>query len=139
MQPVAMTVTADMIAKDQFAASSSTPLQGELVQVTTGGPFTVSSTMASEFTGTCTSMTGMMGTQYYGFEISGGGKTIAVGTNFYQSLTYCIPACGYPCTNPVTTQNFTSIEGIVEPSSNSTTNDVFLQIAPVSDAQLPHS
>jgi hypothetical protein len=137
--PVAMDVTAATVAKDQFNSSSATPLMGELVHLT-GGPYTVASTMAPEFAATCMDMAGMVHPNYYGFDLASGSTTIAVGTGFYNNLTYCIPTmCGFTCSNPVTTQTFTSITGIVEPDANSTANLVFMKISPVSDTQLPHS
>jgi hypothetical protein len=44
----------------------------------------------------------------------------------------------YPCTNPIATQSFQSISGIVEPNYNSN-GMVYLEISPVNDTDLPHS
>lgn len=138
MAPFAIDVTPDQIAKDQFSGSSSDSYKGTLVHVT-GGPYMVSNVMAPEFQATCMDMAGMVGTTYYGFEVSGGGKTLALGTNFYSTLTYCLPQCGYPCTNPVTNQSFTSVTGIVEPDASLSAGTQFLKISPVQDSDLPHS
>lgn len=134
MAPVAVDVSAATVAKAQLAAAGADPYKGAYVHVT-GGPFMVSSTMASEFTSTCTSSTGMAGTTYNGFEASGGGQTLAVGLTFYKTVTFCLPSCGYPCTNPVTNQSFANISGIVEPEYNAN-GQVYLQISPTTDGDL---
>jgi hypothetical protein len=135
MAPVAIDVTADVVAKDQFTASTASPYKGALVHVT-GGPFMVSTITAMEFQAQCTSMTGMVGTTYYGFEVTGGQKTLAIGTNFYDSLTFCLQQCGYPCPNPVMSQTFSAVTGVVENDTN-TNGMQFLKVSPVSDDQLP--
>lgn len=139
MTPAAMDVTVDMVAKDQLLSANAKAFHGSYVKVT-GGPFPVSSAMPAEFQRSCTSAMGVAGTTYGGFEATAGGKTLAVGLNFYQSVTYCIPACGFPCTNPIATQNFTSVTGIIEPDFNTANGgSVYLKISPTSDADLPHS
>lgn len=134
--PVAMTVAASAVAKDQFGASSD-PYKGAYVKVAAGGPYPVSNVMATEFQASCTSSTMVMGTTYSGFEVTNGTNTLAVGMGFYNTISYCIPACGYPCVNQVTNQSFTSIAGIVEPTVGNGT--IYLGISPVADADVPHS
>ncbi len=136
MQPVAMTASASDISKDM--ATGAMQYKGAYVHVT--GPFTVSSTSPSEFQGTCTGSgtPPTMGTQYRGFEVTGGGATLAVGLDFYSTLTYCLPdTCGHTCSNQVTNQTFTNITGVVEANYNTADNSVFLNISPVTDADLP--
>lgn len=136
MAPVAVQTDAATIAKAQLAAPGADPFKGTYVTVT--GPFTVSSTMAAEFSAACTSSTGTAGTTYGGFEATGASQTLAVGLTFYKTVTYCLPDCGYPCTNTVTNQTFTSISGVVEPEYNAN-GQVYLQISPTTDGDLPHS
>ncbi len=132
---VPLTVTADMLSKDAFMSSSAVPLFGELVHLT-GGPYTVSNVMPTEFAATCTSMAGMMGNTFYGFEATSGSTTIAVGIDFYDTLSACLPQCGYPCTNEVTMgETYSTLTGIVEPASNQN-GAVYLKISPVDDTQL---
>jgi hypothetical protein len=134
MTPVAIDVTAATLAKDQSMVAGADPYKGAYVRITPG-PLPVSSITATEFATTCTSSTGTAGTTFSGFEATGGGKTLAVGLRFYSTLTYCIPACGYPCTNPVTNQNFKTIAGIVEPATNKN-GSAYLEISPVQDTDL---
>ncbi len=142
MAPVAVSVTADVVAKAQQASTGADPYKGTYVKVS--GTFPVSSKMAMEFASTCSDMSTppMMGTTYNGFEVSGGGQTLAIGLNFYNTLTYCLPCAGvampYPCTNAVAAQSFTSVTGIVEPNYNAN-GAVYLEISPVNDTDLPHS
>lgn len=141
MTPMATEVTADIVAKAQLASDGAAPYKGNYVKVT--GSFPVSSKTATEFASTCQdkSMPPMMGTTYSGFEVSGGGQTLAIGLNYYNTLTYCLPCSGvampYPCSNAVTTQTFTSVTGVVEPNYNSN-GMVYLEISPVNDTDLPH-
>jgi hypothetical protein len=136
MTPVAVSVDAATVAKAQLASPAADPYKGAYVKVT--GPFTVSSVASTEFTSTCTGSNGSAGTTYNGFDAGGGGQTLAVGLSFYKTVTYCIPSCGYPCTNQVTAnESFSSVSGIVEPEYNSN-GQVYLQIAPTTDGDLPH-
>ena len=141
MMPVAVDVGADVIAKAQLASAAADPYKGTYVHVTGASAYAVSSVMPAEFMSTCTGMgmPGAMGTTFSGFEATGGGQTLAIGLNFYNTLTYCLPctaAMPYPCANPVTTQSFTSVKGIAEPDYNGTS--VFLRISPVVDGDLVH-
>jgi hypothetical protein len=136
MTPMAVTVDAATIAKAQLASPGAKPYEGVYVTVT--GPFTVSSTTAAEFSSTCTSAMGSAGTTYTGFEATGGGQTLAVGLTFYKTVTYCLPDCGFSCTNQVMDQTFTSVSGVVEPEYNAN-GQVYLQISPTVDGDLPHS
>ncbi len=76
-----------------------------------------------------------MGTTYAGFEAMAGATTVAITLNFYNTLSYCTPICGRACNNPVTTQSFATLKGIVEPDSN-TNGSVYLGISPVQDSDL---
>ena len=135
MTPVAVDVDAATIAKAQLASPAADPFKGAYVHVT-GGPFKVSSTTAAEFTAPCTGSNGSAGTTYDGFEASGSGQTLAVGLGFYNTVTYCLPSCGYPCTNQVTNQSFTNVSGIVEPEYNGSNQQVYLQLSPTTDGDL---
>ena len=135
MTPVAVAVTADLVAKSNYLPGTADPYKGAYVHVT--GAFPVSSVTAPEFSQNCTSSTGTAGTTFSGFEVAGGGQTLAVGLGFYNTLTYCIPQCGYPCTNQVTNQAFTGVTGVVEADYNKN-GMVYLRISPVTDADLPH-
>ncbi|MDB4952785.1 MAG: hypothetical protein JWO36_354 [Myxococcales bacterium] len=141
MTPVAVDVAASVIAKAQLASPAADPYKGTYVHVTGAASYTVSSVMAPEFMSTCTGMgsPGASGTTYNGFEATGGGQTLAIGLNFYHTLTYCLPcsaAMPYPCANPVTNQAFSSVRGIPEPDYNGTA--VFMRLSPVVDADLTH-
>jgi hypothetical protein len=142
MPPVAVDVPAATIAKGMLADPSAEPYKGSYVHVT-GGPFAVSNKMAAEYASTCTdkSMPAQTGMTFGGFE-AGTGTVIAVGLGFYNTLTYCLPcanvAMPYPCANPVTTQSFTTVSGVVEPEYNSN-GMVYLQVAPTTDTDLVHS
>jgi len=135
MTPVAVSVDAATIAKAQLASPAADPYKGAYVTVT--GAFTASNVMATEFSASCTSAMGTAGTTFTGFEATGNSQTLAVGLTFYKTVTYCLPQCGYPCTNQVTANEaFTSVSGIVEPEYN-TNGQVYLQISPTTDADLP--
>jgi hypothetical protein len=138
--PTAVDVDAATIARDQLAAPTADPYKGAYVRVT-GGSAMVSSTNAMEFATSCTdkSTPAQTGTTFGGFEVSGGGKTLAVGLGFYKTVTYCLPCTGvampYPCTNQVTNQTFSSVSGIVEPEYNAN-GMVYLQLSPTTDSDL---
>jgi len=134
MQPAAVDASAADIAK--AAITTSEPYRGTYVHVT-GSSFTASTVTPPELAGTCIdrSMPPQTGTQYSGFEASGGAATLAVGLGFHDTLTYCLPCTGVPlpyaCNNAVTqNQVFTKLQGIVD------ANDGFVRISPVLDADL---
>jgi hypothetical protein len=136
--PVAITVTAADIAKDQ----SPDQYKGTYVKVT--GPFTVTNVTPLEFERACTTTAGDAGaaTTHGGFEATDSAQhVLAVALSFYKTTTYCMSdICDpmYPCNNPISNQTFASITGVVEPDFNSGTNAAFLHIAPVTDADLAH-
>ena len=142
MQPVAVTVTADVIAKAQLASPGADPYKGAYVKVASSA--TVSNKTAMEFAASCTdkSMPPQMGTTFSGFEATANSQTLAIGLSFYNTMTYCLPCTGvampYACNNAITNQAFTSIAGIVEPDYNSN-GQVYLRLSPVTDGDLPHS
>ncbi|MBV8760335.1 MAG: hypothetical protein JO257_23790 [Deltaproteobacteria bacterium] len=133
--PMAVDVDAATIAKAQLASAAADPYKGAYVHVT-GGPFHVSTTTAAEFQAPCTGSNGSAGTTYNGFEAMSTSQTLAIGINFYNTLTYCLPSCGYPCTNPITNQTFTTVSGIVEPEYNGSNSQVYLQVSPPTDGDL---
>ncbi|MGE5185148.1 MAG: hypothetical protein ACM31C_23930, partial [Acidobacteriota bacterium] len=143
MTPVAVTVDAATIAHDQLAAPAADPYKGAYVKVT-GTSFSVTSTTPMEYTSSCSdkSMPPQTGTTYGGVELTSGGSMLDVGLNFYNTVTYCLPCTGvampYACSNPITTQTFTSLSGIVEPEYNSN-GKVYLQVSPTSDSDLTHN
>jgi hypothetical protein len=130
MTPVAIAVSAATLGKSQFQ-SSTDMYKGSYVKIASSA--TVSSTTPTEFQAACTGTTS--GTTYGGFEATVGGTTLAVGLNFYKSVTYCLPGCGFACSNPVTHQTFTQIAGIVEADSNAN-GAIYLRISPLSDSDL---
>lgn len=141
MPPVAVDVPAATIAKAQLASAAAEPYKGTYVHVT--GPFPVSSIAATEFSSSCTdkSMPVQTGTTFSGFEATSGSDTLAIGLGFYSTMTYCLPCAGvakpYPCVNPVSTAlHFSTVSGIVEPEYSSN-GAVYLQVSPVTDADLP--
>jgi hypothetical protein len=136
MTPATVSVDAATIAKAQLASPAADPYKGAYVKVT--GPFTVSSVAANEFTAACTGSNGSAGTTFSGFEATGGGQTLAVGLSFYKTMTFCLPDCGYTCSNQVTAnESFSTVSGIVEPEYNAN-GQVYLQISPTTDGDLPH-
>ena len=136
MTPTAVDVPAATLISTQATASGAAPYEGAYVHVT-GGPFTVSNVAAAEYSATCTSTAGVAGTTFDGFEATSGGNTFDIGLTYYYNVTYCLPDCGYACTNQVTaTEAFTSLSGIVEPESNATGGQVYLQISPTQDSDL---
>jgi len=130
--PVALTVAASAVAHDQFGPSSD-PYKGVYVNVSAGASFPVSSMTATEFQTSCSNDAG---TTYNGFEATGG-STLAVALRFYDTITWCIPGCGFPCTNPVTGQTYKAIGGIVEPAANPN-GSIYLGISPTIDSDLPN-
>ncbi len=141
MAAVPVDVPAAMIARDQLASTAADPYKGAYVHVT--GSFPISSTTPKEFSSTCTdkSTPPQSGTTFGGVEVTGGGQTLAIGLNFYNTMTFCLPCAGvampYPCTNALSNQTFTSVSGVVEPEYNKN-GMVYLQISPTTDADLPH-
>lgn len=145
MTPVAVDVPAATIAKAQLTGGSD-PYKGAYVHVTGATTYTASSIAASEFATSCTdmSMPAMTGATFGGFEATGGSATLAIGFNFYKTVTYCLPCTGvtmpYPCTNAVTAnETFTDMKGIIEPSYKYMGTDVYLQLSPTADTDMPHS
>jgi hypothetical protein len=138
LAPVPVSAPIEAVAKDQYAAATTVPYEGCYVHV--GGlNLSVSNLMATEFEATCTSSGGVPGTTYTGFEVTapGGSPTLAIGLTFDNTVTYCLPMCGYPCSNPVATQVFTSVQGILEPSYNAN-GAIYLGVSPVQDSDIPH-
>lgn len=135
MTPMAVDVDAATVAKGQLASAAADPFKGAYVHIT-GGPFHVSSTMPTEYVASCTGSNGSAGTAYNGFEATGASQTLAVGLTFYNTVTFCLPSCGYPCTNPITNQSFTNVNGIVEPEYNGSNMQVYLQVSPTTDGDL---
>jgi hypothetical protein len=143
--PMPLMVTAADVAKD-VAVADSAKYHGVYVKVTPG-PFTISSTPAQEFLGTCPIMNDAGATMtYFGVEATGQGKTLSIGLNFHtssmhmNSLNKCyMDNCFYFCTaaNALTNQMFQSISGIVEPDSDASSNVMsFIKIMPTVDADL---
>jgi hypothetical protein len=143
MTPVAVDVPAATVAHDQLGAATADPYKGAYVHVT-GTSYSVTSVTPMEYTSTCTdkTMPPQTGTTYGGVELSAGSTMLDVGLNFYNTVTYCLPCTGvampYACSNPITTQTFTSLSGIVEPEYNSN-GKVYLQVSPTSDTDLTHN
>jgi hypothetical protein len=139
MLPVAIDAAATDVAKDALGAASD-PYKGVYVHV--AGSWTASSITPSEMAGTCTdqSMPPQTGSQFTGFEATSASTTLAVGLNFYDTLTYCLPCTGvpapYPCNNTIAaSQTFPTLRGIVEPDFNAN-GSIYLRLSPVLDSDL---
>ncbi len=146
MDPVAVSVSPSDVSKGMVSADMYAG-----VYVTMTGSFTVSSVTASEFMNTSYSCTtsgdgGMSASapQYFGFEMTDGTNTMAVGLGFYKSESYCLDSCfDSMCTSATTAghmlvstgETFTGLTGVVEPASSST--ESYLQVSPVVDMDLP--
>jgi hypothetical protein len=135
--PAAMPVAASDVAHDQVTQAR---YAGVYVQVT-DGPFHVSSLTPLEFERAMCPSTGPdanTGAYYQGFEVQNtAGTTLAIAASFYESLTYCLSGC-FTCSNPITNnQTFQTITGVVEPQSDSDTGQIYLQISPVTDGDIP--
>src|SRR5262249_22202562 len=51
--------------------------------------------------------------QYRGFEVTIGAKVVNVGLGFYDTLKYCLPGCGFACTDQVKAgDGFDSLQGV---------------------------
>ena len=139
MEPVATTVMASEIAKDQLGPGVD-PLKGSYVRVVAA--MTVASTSPREFQNACASGDAGASTavRYVGFEAATGGTVLAVGLNFFQTVGFCLndpcPGASRTCTNPITNQTFKTVQGVVEPHFESTTGDTFLRLSPTVDADL---
>jgi hypothetical protein len=129
-----MPVAASVVAEDQFYDDA---YKGSYVEVV--GPFQVVATTPPEFAVPCP---GMNGTRYFGFEISDGVSTVAVGFNQNQSgLNYCVadtcPGATNSCPLPITLgQTFSNVLGIVEAHFDSNSRQPFLRVSPVADSNL---
>src|SRR5262249_34214855 len=90
MEPVATEVPVAMLDKTSGLANDS--LKGSYIKVT-GGPFTVSSIMPTEFQASCAVAggDGGMSTQYRGWELTSGSSTIAIATTFYDTFHWYVP------------------------------------------------
>lgn len=148
MTPAALTVDAAMVAKDQEANAQA--LGNVYVKV--AGPVTVANLMADEFKNTSCrppDMTPDGGvrpdaapaqTVYdRGFEVAAGGKTLAVGIKFFDTLEYCAPSCSEAfcaMANAIQmTDTFTSVTGVVYFERGN--NIDYLEVRPVTNADLP--
>jgi hypothetical protein len=136
MQPAAVDAAAADVAKD----ATGDAYRGTYVRVT-GSAWTASTITPAEMAGTCIdrSMPPQTGSQFSGFEATGGGATLAVGLGFHDTLTYCLPCTGVPlpyaCTNAVTqNQMFGKLQGIVDADWGN--GAVFLRVSPVLDGDL---
>jgi hypothetical protein len=141
--PVAITVTADEVAKDTLMMPSAEPYKGVYVRVMPG-PFTISDVRPMEFQGTCPIGDGG-GMASFGVEATGQGKTLALALTFHKtaanpgSFSWCVPGCFTCATNVLSNQTFTSISGVVEPASNPDNNSIYLSILPTVDGDLAAS
>jgi hypothetical protein len=163
MMPVATSVQASVVAKDQVMADAYKGMYVEL-----SGSFRVAEIKASEFERECTPTStstpidastsdasgrdagtrdaasptdaAAAAVEHLGFELDMGGARIAIGLNFYESLTYCLaescPGVTHQCTNAITNQTFSRVQGVVEPDFNSDTGEAFLKVSPVTDSDL---
>jgi hypothetical protein len=143
--PVATTITLADVDKGQPTAGN----QWDAVYVTIPSPgLTVSNVMPVDFqnsTFACTTSDGGMTANsppYFGFEATGGGKTVDIGLSFYKSEDYCLvdtcfdPTCG---TAPMTiavnmSQSITALTGIFGADAGSA--GAFTKISPVVNADL---
>jgi hypothetical protein len=138
MDPVATEVPVAMVDKTNGLANDT--LKGSYVKVN-GGPFTVASLMPAYMMSTCmiAGGDGGSGTQYRGWELSGGGSSLAIATTFYESFHWYTPN---PCFAPpmggtaVSNQTFHTLQGVVEGNYDRTSMTPFLQISPVIDGDL---
>jgi DNA/RNA endonuclease YhcR with UshA esterase domain len=110
MPVTALTVSASQVSKDvSSAASAFTPLDQVLVKIEK--PAKVTNVAPETMSRDCTTGTGK---QYDGFEAQVDGKTINVGLGFYDTVGWCIAACGFECKTPVTLgADYESVTGVV--------------------------
>ena len=145
--PTAINVTASQVAKG-VATGGMNPvppppaLDGVYVKVT-DGPFMVSNANPIEFQGPCPVMTDAGQTMTsFGVEATHGSDTLALGLTFHTSmnnttsLTYCTGTC-FGCTNEISGHTFSTVSGIAAGSSDSSTAQVFFEIMPTIDTDLP--
>jgi hypothetical protein len=134
MDPVATPVTAGEVAMGQLANDT---IKGSYVNV--AGPLMVSGTSPAEFMTTCSgAAAGTPALHVVGFEGKAGASVLAIGLNLYETVSYCVPdTCpGATCTNPINTQTFGHLLGIVEPHVASAGGQLFLRVSPTVDADL---
>jgi hypothetical protein len=134
MDPVATPVSAADIAMTKLTADA---IKGSYVNVT--GPLTVSALTPPEFLTTCPmAAAGSAADHVVGFEGKVGASVLAVGLNLYETISYCVSdTCpGNTCTNPITTQTFGHVLGVVEPHVSTSNAQTFLRLSPTVDADL---
>jgi hypothetical protein len=139
--PMAMNVTAADVAKDATLANTA-QYQGSYVKVT-DGPFMISDVMPVTFQGACPAADAN-GNTWFGVEATGSGKTLEIGLTFHTSstnttsLTWCSGACFMcPTAMELSGHTFSTVSGIAEPDSNSSTNAIFFKVMPTVDTDLP--
>jgi hypothetical protein len=134
MDPVAVPVSAADVQMNQLATDLA---KGSYVSV--AGPLTVSNLMPAEFLTTCPgAATGSPAEHVVGFEGKVGPATLAVGLNLYETISYCVQdtCTSSPCTNPIKSQTWSRVLGIVEPRVDATGTAPFMRLSPTVDADL---
>jgi hypothetical protein len=134
MDPVATPVSAADVEMMQLGTEMA---KGSYVSV--AGPVTISSLMPAEFLTTCPgAATGSAADHIVGFEAKVGPSVLAVGLNLYETISYCVQdtCTGSPCTNPIKSQTWSRVLGIVEPRYSATGTTVFMRLSPTVDADL---
>lgn len=133
MNPIATPVSASDVEMNQL---TSDMVKGSYVSV--AGPVKVSSLTPAEFLTTCPgAAAGSPAEHVVGFEAKVGPNVLAVGLNLYETLSYCVQdTCpNAPCTNPVATQTFSRVLGIIEPRV-SAAGVPYMRLSPTVDADL---
>lgn len=101
------------VSADKIASTVSTGSVADLDQVLVklDKSVTVSSISPTSMSRDCQSGGGK---QYDGFEISVDGKTVNVGLGFYDTVGWCITACGFDCKAPLSVgDKFDGVQGVL--------------------------
>jgi len=134
MDPVASPVSASDVQMSQLTFDMA---KGSYVSV--AGPVAVSGLMPAEFLTTCPgAATGSPADHVVGFEGKAGASVLAIGLNLYETVSYCVKdtCASAACTNPISTQTFGKVLGIVEPHVATAGAAPFLRLSPTVDADL---
>jgi hypothetical protein len=146
MTPVALTVTADMVAKDKLTNEDyKKKLNATYVKIASA--ITISKFQAPEYSADCTPPqidagvalpdAGSVKAFDAGFEAKAGDVTIMIGMSFFDTLKVCLPDCGY-CTGDSLlkdTDTFSFVQGIAYADRRNALD--YVEIRPVTDADLP--
>jgi hypothetical protein len=136
MAPVATVVTPQMVGKTTDSTSPAFT-QWNQVLVRLAGPMSATNVTAPQFSVACSGSgsnpdAGAANVQYRGFEVTAGTTVVNIGLGFFDTLSYCLPGCGFACNDEVKVDDgFDSLQGVAR------VVDGFVRVDPPTKEDMP--